>query len=74
MQDGNLRVSGSEFQRTLPEYTRRDLERSVLEIGMLSFRNGVTSLMNFSRKRVSDFSGHKNSLVKVKSFFERKSG
>ena len=34
---GNLRESGSEFQRTLPEYTRLDLKRSVLGIGMLSF-------------------------------------
>ena len=35
--DGNLRESGSEFQRTLPEYTRLDLKRSVLGAGILSF-------------------------------------
>ena len=35
--DGNLRESGSEFQRTLPEYTRLDFKRSVLGIGVLSF-------------------------------------
>ena len=34
MQDGNLRESGSEFQRTLPEYTRLELKRSV---GILNF-------------------------------------
>ena len=34
---GNLRESGSEFQRTLPEYTRLDLKRSILGIGILSF-------------------------------------
>ena len=33
----NLRESGSEFQRTQPEYTRLDLKRSVLGIGILSF-------------------------------------
>ena len=34
---GNLRESGSAFQRTPPEYTRLDLKRSILGIGMLSF-------------------------------------
>ena len=34
---GNLRESGREFQRTLPEYTRLDLKRSVLGIGILNF-------------------------------------
>ena len=37
MLDGNLRESGSDFQRTLPEYTRLDLKRSILGIGILSF-------------------------------------
>ena len=37
MLGGNLRESGSEFQRTPPEYTRLDLKRSVLGIGILSF-------------------------------------
>ena len=37
MQDSNLRESGSEFPRTLPEYTRLDLKRSILGIGILSF-------------------------------------
>ena len=37
MLDGNLRELGSEFQRTLPEYTRLDLKTSVLGIGILSF-------------------------------------
>ena len=37
MLGGNLRVSGSEFQRTLPEYTRLDVKRSTLGIGILSF-------------------------------------
>ena len=38
MLGGNLRESGSsEFQRTLPEYTRLDLKRSILGIGILSF-------------------------------------
>ena len=37
MLDGNLRESGSEFQRKLPEYTWLDLKRSVLGIGILSF-------------------------------------
>ena len=35
---GNLRESGSEFQRTLPEYIRLlDLKRSDRGIGILSF-------------------------------------
>ena len=34
---GNLRESGSKFQRTLPEYTRLDLKRSILGISILSF-------------------------------------
>ena len=34
---GNLRESGSKFQRTLPEYTRLDLKRSILGIGILHF-------------------------------------
>ena len=37
MLGGNLRESGREFQRNLPEYTRLDLKRSVLGIGILSF-------------------------------------
>ena len=37
MLGGNLRESGSEFQITLPEYTRLDLKRSILGIGILSF-------------------------------------
>ena len=37
MLGGNLRESRSEFQRTLPEYTRLDLKRSILGIGILSF-------------------------------------
>ena len=37
MLGGNLRESGSEFQRTLLEYTRLDLKMSVLGIGILSF-------------------------------------
>ena len=32
------RESGNEFQRTLPEYTRLDLKRSVLGIGILRER------------------------------------
>ena len=32
-----IKESGSEFQRTLPEYTRLDLKRSILGIGILSF-------------------------------------
>ena len=37
--DGNLRETGSEFQRTLPDciHTRLDLKRSVRGIGILSF-------------------------------------
>ena len=35
--DGNLRELGSEFQRTLPQYSRPDLKWSILRIGMLSF-------------------------------------
>ena len=34
MLGGNLRESG-EFQRTLPEYTRLDLKRSILGIGSI---------------------------------------
>ena len=37
MLGGNLRESGSEFQRALPEYTRLDLKRSIRGIGILSF-------------------------------------
>ena len=37
MQDSNLRESGSEFQRTLPEYTRQNSKRSILGTGILSF-------------------------------------
>ena len=37
MLGANLRKSGSEFQRTLQEYTRQDLKRSVLGIGILRF-------------------------------------
>ena len=37
MLDGNLRESGSELERTLPEYTRLDLKRSILGIGIVSF-------------------------------------
>ena len=37
MLGGNLRESRSEFQRTLPEYTRLDLKRSILGIGILNF-------------------------------------
>ena len=37
MLGGNLRESGSEFQRTLPEYTRLDLIRLVLGTGILNF-------------------------------------
>ena len=37
MLDGNLRESGSEFQRTLPEYTRLDLKRSIRGIVILNF-------------------------------------
>ena len=37
MLGGNPRQSGCEFQRTLPEYTRLDLKRSILGIGLLSF-------------------------------------
>ena len=35
--DGNLRESGNEFQRTLPEYTRLDLKTPIIGIGILSF-------------------------------------
>ena len=34
---GNLSELGSEFQRTLPKYTRLDLKRSILGISILSF-------------------------------------
>ena len=37
MLGGNLRESGRAFQRTLPEYTRLNLKRSILGIGILSF-------------------------------------
>ena len=37
MLDGNPREFGTEFQGTLPEYTRLDLKRSVLGIGLSSF-------------------------------------
>ena len=34
--DGKLGEAGSDFQRTLPEYTRLDTKRSVLGTGILS--------------------------------------
>ena len=79
MVDGNLRESGSEFQRMLPEYTRLDLKRSILGVGILSFpecRDWFNEI--FCRKRGWDFSEHKfvlqNSFVIFKSFFEEKNG
>ena len=35
--DGDLRESGSDFQRTLPEYTRLNLKGSILGMGRLGF-------------------------------------
>ena len=69
-----LREPGSEFQRTLPEYTRLDLKRSVLGIGILSF----PECRNWFRESlaVRDFFGHnfvyQNFLAVVKPFFEGK--
>ena len=77
MLDNDLRELGSEFQRTLQEYTRLDLKRSVLGTGILSFpecRDWFSG--KISRKRGWDVSGHKfvdqNSLVVVKPFFKWK--
>ena len=63
--DCNLREPGSEFQRTLPEYTRLDLERSVLVIGILSF----PECRDWFRKKLTVC---QNSLVVVKPLFEGK--
>ena len=47
-----LRESGSEFQRTPPEYTRLDFKRSVLGIGILTFQECRDWFRGkFSRKR-----------------------
>ena len=80
----DLRESGSEFQRTLPEYTRLDLKRSI-RIGILSFpecrdwfrekldiREGGTFPDIILCIRTRHNFVYQNSLVVVKPFFEGK--
>ena len=58
---GNLSELGSEFQRTLPKYTRLDLKRSILETGILSFtecrdwfREKLAAIEGETRERETD--------------------
>ena len=71
MLDGNPRESGSEFQRTLPEYTWLDFEISVLKCldwfrEHFAIREGGT----FPDRTFAP----QNSFVQFKSFFEGKNG
>ena len=73
----NLRESRREFHRTLPEYTRLDLKRSILGVGILRLPEG----RDWFREYLAVTEGgtvpdiiflYKNSLIVVKPFFEGK--
>ena len=71
MLDGNPRESGSQFQRTLPEYTRLDFEISVLKC-LDRFRENLAIREGGTFPDITF--APQNSFVKVQSFFAGKTG